>query len=180
MIKKTLIYTDIDGTEVKEDAYFHLSQRDLRRMIRSGEFDRLQTIAKKMTELTADTPASEVMNTVMDAVDIIVKASYGKRVQDEDRTRFIKNEKSTELFMDSEAYDALVDDLIDSPESLTEFMTDLFPDNARKQAEDYIEKHPNDDAVKNYLEAKAQLEAKQEITENAQSNVPTVPPIANI
>ncbi len=177
MIKKTLTYTDIDGTEVKEDAYFHLSQRDLRRMIRSGEFDRLQTIAKKMTELTPDMPASDIMNTVMDAVDIIVKASYGKRVKDEDRTRFVKNEKSTELFMDSEAYDALVDDLIDNPESLTEFTTDLFPVNARKQVEDYIEQHPNDDAVKNYLDA------KQEIAENVQPNtpaVPMVPPVANI
>lgn len=161
MIKKTLNYIDIDGTEVKEDAYFHLSQRDLRRMIRSGEFDRLQTIAKKMTQLTPETDPSDVMNTVMDAVDIIVKASYGKRIQDEDRTRFIKNDKSTELFMDSEAYDALIDDLIDNPESLTEFMNDLFPDTARKQAENYIEQHPNDDAVKNYLEAKAQLEATQ-------------------
>lgn len=177
MIKKTLTYTDIDGTEVKEDAYFHLSQRDLRRMIRSGEFDRLQTIAKKMTELTPDMPASDIMNTVMDAVDIIVKASYGKRVKDEDRTRFVKNEKSTELFMDSEAYDALVDDLIDNPESLTEFTTDLFPVNARKQVEDYIEQHPNDDAVKNYLDAKL------EIAENVQPNtpaVPMVPPVANI
>lgn len=180
MIKKTLTYTDIDGTEVKEDVYFHLFNRDLRRMIRNGEFDRLQTIGKKMTELTPDMPASEVMNTVMDAVDIIVKAAYGKRVKDGDRTRFVKNEKSTELFMSSEAYDALGDDFINNPESLTEFMTNLFPDNARNQARDYIEKHPDDDAVKNYLEAQAQLQSSKEIAGDVQPNVPTVPPIANI
>ena len=174
MIKKTLVYTDIDGTEVKEDVYFHLFQRDLRRMIRSGEFDRLQAIGKKMTELTADTPASEVMNTVMDAVDIIVKASYGKRVTDGDRTRFIKNAKSTELFMESEAYDALTNDFIYNPETLTEFMTNLFPVDANNQVKDYIEKHPDDDAVKNYLGI------QKEIAGNLQPNVPTVSPVANI
>ena len=72
MIKETISYEDIDGNSKTMDAYFHLTMREMRQLLKDGIQDKLDAV----------TSGKASTDTMFDLIDELIKASYGKRIED--------------------------------------------------------------------------------------------------
>lgn len=117
MIKETISYEDIDGNSKTMDAYFHLSMREMRQLLKDG-------IQEKLDAVTSGKASTD---TVFDLIDMLIKASFGKRVESNGEAHFMKNQELTEAFMNSEAYDSLLGKLMSDNTFATRFFTGLVP-----------------------------------------------------
>lgn len=125
MIKRTVIYTNFDGVEVKEDLYFHLSKAEMTEMevsIPGGLGNAIQTIIKSGDN-------SELLKLFK---TIILKA-YG--VKSEDGRRFIKSDRLIEEFVQTEAYSELFMSLLQSDDGAAAFIKGIMPPDVVKQAD---------------------------------------------
>ena len=117
MIKETISYEDIDGNSKTMDAYFHLTMREMRQLLKEG-------IQEKLEAVTSGKASPE---DTFDLIDMLIKASYGKRIEDNGEARFVKNPETTEIFMESDAYDSLLSKLMSDDKFATRFFTGLVP-----------------------------------------------------
>lgn len=117
MIKETISYEDIDGNSKTIDAYFHLTMREMRQLLKEGIQEKLEAVTSGKAS-TDDT---------FDLIDMLIKASYGKRIEDNGEARFVKNPETTKIFMESDAYDSLLSKLMSDDEFATRFFTGLVP-----------------------------------------------------
>lgn len=117
MIKETISYEDIDGNSKTMDAYFHLSMREMRQLLKEG-------IQEKLEAVTSGKASPE---DTFDLIDMLIKASYGKRIEDNGEARFVKNPEATKIFMESDAYDSLLSKLMSDDQFATRFFTGLVP-----------------------------------------------------
>lgn len=117
MIKETISYEDIDGNSKTMDAYFHLTMREMRQLLKEG-------IQEKLEAVTSGKASSE---DTFDLIDMLIKASYGKRIEDNGEARFVKNPEATKIFMESDAYDGLLSKLMSDDTFATRFFTGLVP-----------------------------------------------------
>src|SRR3954451_16257566 len=93
MLKKTITFEDLDGNQVTEEHYFHLSKADLIEMEVSRDGG-MQACLQKVV-------SSENGKEIIEAFKYLVRESYGERTPE---GRFVKNAQRTEEFMSSEAY----------------------------------------------------------------------------
>lgn len=117
MIKETISYEDIDGNSKTMDAYFHLTMREMRQLLKDGIQDKLEAV-------TSGKASPDVM---FDLIDDLIKASYGKRTEVDGEAHFVKNPEATKIFMESEAYDSLLGKLMSDNTFATRFFTGLVP-----------------------------------------------------
>lgn len=117
MIKETISYEDIDGNKRTMDAYFHLTIREMRQLLKDGIQEKLEAV----------TSGKASPDATFDLIDDLIKASYGKRIEDNGEAHFVKNPETTEIFMESEAYDSLLSKLMSDAELATRFFTGLVP-----------------------------------------------------
>lgn len=117
MIKETISYEDIDGNSKTMDAYFHLTIREMARLLKNGIQEKLEAVSSGKAS----------PDDTFDLVDELIKASYGKRIEDNGEAQFMKNPKTTEIFMASEAYDRLLSKLMSDDQFATRFFTGLVP-----------------------------------------------------
>jgi hypothetical protein len=117
MIKETISYEDIDGNSKTIDAYFHLTIREMARLLKNGIQEKLEAVSSGKAS----------PDDTFDLVDELIKASYGKRIEDNGEAYFMKNPKTTEIFMASEAYDRLLSKLMSDDQFATRFFTGLVP-----------------------------------------------------
>ena len=117
MIKETISYEDIDGNSKTMDAYFHLSMREMRQLLKDG-------IQEKLDAVTSGKASTD---TVFDLIDVLIKTSFGKRVESNGEARFVKDPELTEAFMNSDAYDSLLGKLMSDDKFATRFFTGLVP-----------------------------------------------------
>ena len=117
MIKETISYEDIDGNSKTMDAYFHLTMREMRQLLKDGIQDKLDAVTSGKAS-TDDT---------FDLIDDLIKTSYGKRIEDNGEAHFVKNPELTEIFMQSDAYDSLLGKLMSDDTFATRFFTGLVP-----------------------------------------------------
>lgn len=117
MIKETISYEDIDGNSKTMDAYFHLTMREMRQLLKDG-------IQEKLEAVTSGTASTD---DTFDLIDDLIKASYGKRIEDNGEAHFVKNPETTKFFMESEAYDSLLTKLMSDDTFATRFFTGLVP-----------------------------------------------------
>lgn len=117
MIKETISYEDIDGNSKTMDAYFHLTMREMRQLLKDG-------IQEKLEAVTSGKASPDMM---FDLIDDLIKASYGKRTEVDGEAHFVKNPETTEIFMESEAYDSLLSKLMSDDTFATRFFTGLVP-----------------------------------------------------
>ena len=94
MVKKTITYTDYDGTERTEDFYFNLSEAEITEMQLSVEGGMRSYIEKIIA-------AKSQLELVKLFKDILLR-SYGKKSLD--GRLFVKNEANTAEFLASPAY----------------------------------------------------------------------------
>jgi hypothetical protein len=117
MIKETISYEDIDGNSKTIDAYFHLSMREMRQLLKDGIQEKLDAVTSGKAS-TDDT---------FDLIDMLIKTSFGKRIESNGEARFVKDPELTEEFMNSDAYDSLLSKLMSDTDFATRFFTGLVP-----------------------------------------------------
>lgn len=117
MIKETISYEDIDGSSKTMDAYFHLTMREMRQLLKDGIQEKLEAV----------TSGKASPDDTFDLIDDLIKASYGKRTEVDGEAHFVKNPEITKIFMESEAYDSLLGKLMSDDQFATRFFTGLVP-----------------------------------------------------
>ena len=125
MIKKTISYVDFNGTQRDDDYYFHLSVPEATRFAaRFGE-QGWEAGIKKIID-------SGDLREVLDLFEDIILTSYGQKSPD-GRT-FIKNKEMRENFSNSEAYAQLFEELVMSPDAMTQFAKGIGMSTAQQLA----------------------------------------------
>lgn len=117
MLKQKVKYEDFDGNIQDETLYFNLSRMELVALqSRYGKED----MAKYIEKLIEDKDLEKMYELLND----IVLTAYG--VRSEDGKRFIKNEQIREEFVQSLAYEALIEDFHDETRKVLEnFVTGI-------------------------------------------------------
>lgn len=117
MLKKTIKYTDYNGTERIEDFYFNLNQTDV-------------------LELEAKTPGGleNYLTRIRNAVDIseiydflmtLIKKSYG--VKSDDGRTIKKTDEIFDNFKSSAAFDPFIMEFVENPASFADFIAGIYP-----------------------------------------------------
>ena len=122
MLKKTITYTDYNGSERTEDFYFNLSKAEIMEMELSTTGGLAEMIQKIVS--AQDSPAI-----VKIFKELLLKA-YGEKSPD--GKRFIKSDKISEAFSQTEAYSQLFMELATDAEAAANFVNGIVP-NAEKQ-----------------------------------------------
>lgn len=125
MIKKTISYVDFNGTQRNDDYYFHLSVPEATRFAaRFGE-QGWEAGIKSIVE-------SGDLTEVLDLFEDIILTAYGQKSPD-GRT-FVKNKEMRDNFSNSEAYAQLFEELIMSPDAMTQFAKGIGMSTAQQLA----------------------------------------------
>lgn len=123
MIKKTITYSDFNGTERTEDFYFNLTKAEITKMelsIKGG----LAEMIKRIVD-AQDTPA------IIEVFEDLIKRSYG--VKTPDGRGFVKKAEDLESFMSTEAYSQLFMELATNAEAAAAFVNGVVPADMAKQ-----------------------------------------------
>ena len=117
MLKQKVKYEDFDGNIQDETLYFNLSRMEL--VALQGRYGK-EDMAKYIEKLIEDKNLEKMYELIND----IVLTAYG--VRSEDGKRFIKNEQIREEFVQSLAYEALIEDFHDETRKVLEnFVTGI-------------------------------------------------------
>lgn len=123
MFVKDITFTDYDGVERTERAYFNLSQAEIAQHAYSVEGGLYNYVNRLVVR--KDIPK------LMEMFNEIIKKSYG--VKSPDGRKFIKSEELTKDFMETEAYSVLYMELATKPEAVTEFLNGVMPVKLSKE-----------------------------------------------
>ena len=124
MVKKTITYTDYNGTERTEDFYFNLTEAEAAEMelsVEGGLSNMIDKIAKEK-----NVPA------VVKIFKELLLKTYGEKSTD--GRRFIKSEELSTAFSQTEAYSILFMELGTDPEKAAAFMNAIIPASLREKA----------------------------------------------
>ena len=125
MLKKTITYTDYNGSERTEDFYFNLSKAEIMEM----EMSISGGLAEMITKIVAAQDAPAIIKIFK---DLILKA-YGEKSPD--GKRFIKSDEITTAFSQTEAYSQLFMELATDADAASKFVNGIIPaDMAQKVA----------------------------------------------
>lgn len=125
MLKKTITYTDYNGTERTEDFYFNFSKAEIIEMELSTAGGLTEMIKKIVA--TKDSPSL-----IKIFKDLVLKA-YGEKSAD--GKRFIKSEEIATAFSQTEAYSQLFMDLATDADAAVKFLTGVIPADASQKEE---------------------------------------------
>lgn len=122
MLKKTITYTDYNGTERTEDFYFNLSKAEIMEM----EMSTAGGLAEMIQKIVA---AQDVSAIIKIFKDLILK-SYGEKSAD--GKHFVKSEELSTAFSQTEAYSQLFMELATDAEAASKFVNGIIPGNVGK------------------------------------------------
>lgn len=117
MLKKTVTYTDYNGTERTEDFYFNLSKAEVIEMettTAGGYANMLENIIK----------AQDLPSIVSIFKELVLKA-YGQKSPD--GKRFIKSEELSTEFSQTEAYTNIFMELAMDADAASKFVNGIIP-----------------------------------------------------
>ncbi len=123
MLKKTITYTDYNGSERTEDFYFNLTKAEIMEM-----------------EMSTSGGLTEMINRIVAAKDapaiiaifkkLILKA-YGEKSPD--GKRFIKSEELSTAFSQTEAYSQMFMELATNADEASKFVNGIVPSTEKKE-----------------------------------------------
>lgn len=125
MLKKTITYTDFNGTSCTEDFYFNLSRAEIIEM-ENKEVGGYGEMIKKAI-------ATNNGPTIMSVFKTFILNSYG--IKSPDGKRFEKSEEISKAFEQSPAYDALFMELCTDANKAAEFVNSIMPLNEEQKKE---------------------------------------------
>jgi hypothetical protein len=123
MYVKDITFTDYDGVERTERAYFNLSQAEIAEYAYSVEGGLYNYVNRLITR--KDIPK------LMEMFKEIIIKSYGEKSAD--GRRFIKSPELVKEFMETEAYSNLFMELATQPNAVTEFLNGIMPVKLSKE-----------------------------------------------
>lgn len=121
MLKKTITYTDYNGTERVEDFYFNLSKAELTEMELS--------VSGGLTEMIKQIIAAKDTPTIIQVFKDLILKAYGEKTAD--GKRFVKSEEISNAFSQTEAYSNLFMELATDDEAAALFVNGLLPKDVR-------------------------------------------------
>ena len=121
MYRKTMTYTDYNGEERTEDFYFNLTKAEITEM-------ELLTEGGLKEKIERITKAKDVPEIIKLFKELIMKA-YG--IKSPDGKRFIKTEKLSEEFSQTEAYSDLFIELATNSGAASEFVNGIMPNDMK-------------------------------------------------
>lgn len=121
MLKKTITYTDYNGTSRTEDFYFNLSKAEVVEMEMSTD-GRLSNWIEKVI---ASNNEPEIIRIFKD----LVLKSYGEKSPD--GKRFIKSEELRTAFSQTEAYTEIFMSLATDADAAADFVNGILPAEAQ-------------------------------------------------
>lgn len=124
MIKKTITYSDYNGTERTEDFYFNLSKAEIMEM----EMGTTGGLAEMITRIVAAKDQAAIIKIFK---DLILKA-YGEKSAD--GRRFVKSDEIATAFAQTEAYSILFMELATDTKAASDFVNGIVPADMAKQA----------------------------------------------
>lgn len=125
MLKKTIVYTDYDGNECKEDFYFNLSKAEIMEMEMSSNGG-LERVVQEIVKARNNAELVRIFK------ELILKA-YGEKSLD--GKRFVKSKELSDAFMQTEAYSELFVELTTQDGAAIEFFNGIIPKEARKEVQ---------------------------------------------
>lgn len=114
MLKKTIEYTDFNGTEIKEDFFFHMSVPEATRFVAKYGGENIEETINKLVK-------DSNLEKILQFLEEIILSSYGEKTLD--GKAFYKDKERTKLFEYSNAYALLFEELLTNDEKMTEFAT---------------------------------------------------------
>lgn len=123
MLKKSIKYTDYNGTERTEDFYFNLSKAEIMEM----ELSTAGGLAETITKIVAAQDQPAIVKLFK---ELILKA-YGEKSPD--GKRFMKSEEIATAFSQTEAYSELFMELSTNAEKAAEFVNKIVPADMAKE-----------------------------------------------
>lgn len=117
MLKKTITYTDYNGTERTENFYFGLNKAEI--------MDMELSVVGGMRQLLQMIIAKQDIPKIIDAFKKMIRMSYGEKSPD--GRRFIKSEELTQAFVQTEAYSELYMELLGDADKAAEFINGIMP-----------------------------------------------------
>lgn len=117
MLKKTITYTDYNGSERTEDFYFNLSKAEIMEM----EMSTTGGLAEMIKKIVAAQDAPSIIKIFK---KLILKA-YGEKSPD--GKRFIKSDDLSASFSQTEAYSVLFMELATDEEAAAAFVNGIVP-----------------------------------------------------
>lgn len=124
MLKKTITYSDYNGTERTQDFYFNLSKAEILEM----EMGTSGGLAEMIQRIVAAQDAPSIIKLFK---DLILKA-YGEKSAD--GKRFIKSEELSTAFSQTEAYSILFMELATDADAAAKFVNGIIPADMAKNA----------------------------------------------
>lgn len=121
MLKKTITYTDYNGSERTENFYFNLTQAEIMEMELTTEGGLSEMIEKIVA--AKDTP------TIIRVFKELVLKAYGEKSQD--GRRFIKSPEIADAFSQTEAYSQLFMELATNDQAAADFVNGIIPEVAK-------------------------------------------------
>jgi len=118
MLKKTIRYTDYNGTLREEDFYFNLSKAE------AAEWE--LSITGGLSELLKKIIAEEDITKLVVFFKEIILRSYGEK--SEDGRRFIKSDELSLAFSQMEAYSELFMELSTNADAMAAFVSAVIPE----------------------------------------------------
>lgn len=121
MVKKTIKYTDWNGTEREEDFYFNLTKAELAHM----QFDAEGDYATRVTNIIR----AKDTGRIMEIFESIILKAYGEKSAD--GRRFIKVDEHgnslAKAFTETPAFDELYFSLVQNADEFADFINRLIP-----------------------------------------------------
>jgi len=122
MIKKTITYTDYNGTERTEDFYFNLSKAEIIEM----ELTTSGGLAEMITKIVAAKDTTDIIRIFK---DLVLKA-YGEKSSD--GKRFMKSDEIATAFSQTEAYSQIFMELATDADAAAAFVNGIVPATENK------------------------------------------------
>lgn len=124
MLKKTMTYTDYNGSERTEDFYFNLNKAEVMEM----EMSTSGGLAEMIQRIVAAQDAPAIIKIFKD----LVLRSYG--IKSPDGKRFMKSEEISAEFAQTEAYSQLFMELATDADAAAAFVNGIIPADLKQQA----------------------------------------------
>ena len=123
MLKKTITYTDYNGSERTEDFYFNLTKAEIMEM----EMGTTGGLAEMITRIVAAQDQPAIIKIFK---DMILKA-YGEKSAD--GKRFIKSDEISAEFAQTEAYSIMFMELATDADAAAKFVNGIVPADMSQQ-----------------------------------------------
>ena len=135
MLKKVITYDDFDGNQRTETHYFNLTRVELAEMAFNLPDGISDAIGDNPAEIDEKKAAARIVASlgssgILDFIKELVKKSYG--VKSPDGRRFDKSPALFQEFSETLAYDSLIMEFMQKPETATDFVNAVIVSSANK------------------------------------------------